>query len=291
MSRILIILIFLTSLILYSCRNKQNQELKSIVKEWHGKEILFPDKLVFTRYGQDSIPFPFSDSEYKIVLYVDSTGCTSCKLRIYEWKKLIYELDSITDRHIPVLFFFSPKDKAELSALLNREKFDYPVIFDTDDMLNKINKLPKNHEFQCFLLDKNNRVAYIGNPIDKIKVKESYLSLITGGKIASKESAQNTEVNISKTEFDLGTLKKGSDTSFFVSIKNIGKSPFWIYDAQISCSCTSISYDKKPLSPGSTTKLKINYKADAVGTFHRTIYIVCNIRDTPILIIINGIVI
>jgi hypothetical protein len=34
------------------------------------------------------------EGDYKVLLYVDSVGCTSCKLRLWDWKALIAEADS-----------------------------------------------------------------------------------------------------------------------------------------------------------------------------------------------------
>jgi hypothetical protein len=39
------------------------------------------------------------------------------------------------------------------------------VFLDVDDQLNKRNQLPRNPVYQCFLLDKFDRVLLIGNPV------------------------------------------------------------------------------------------------------------------------------
>lgn len=72
---------------LYSCNNVKKEKEKQIaqfVNEWQGKEIYFPKNLIFTRYLTDTIDFYVPESEYKILVYVDSIGCTSCKLQLYK---------------------------------------------------------------------------------------------------------------------------------------------------------------------------------------------------------------
>lgn len=68
--------------LLCSCKESEKEKIARLVKEWDGKEISFPPHSVFTIQGKDTIDFSFADAEYKIVTYVDSVGCTSCKLQL-----------------------------------------------------------------------------------------------------------------------------------------------------------------------------------------------------------------
>lgn len=46
------------------------------------------------------------------------------------------------------------------------------------DQIGKLNKFPKVAAFRCFLLDGNNRVVLIGNPIANEKVEKLYYRTI-----------------------------------------------------------------------------------------------------------------
>ena len=96
---------------------------------------------------------------------------------MYTWKEFIREVDSLSSR-VSVLFFFHPKDKRELIYLLKRDGITTPVCFDMEDQLNALNRFPPRDDFQCFLLDENNRVVCIGNPVHNPRIKEMYLSEI-----------------------------------------------------------------------------------------------------------------
>lgn len=51
-------LMLLTFIIFLSCgRQKGDNELLPIVKEWYGKEVKFPDHPVFTLYGKDTVDY------------------------------------------------------------------------------------------------------------------------------------------------------------------------------------------------------------------------------------------
>ena len=80
----------LALLILASCQDNKKEQLLHLVQEWQGKEIRFPEKPVFARFVTDTTDYRIpAAADYKVVVYVDSIGCVSCKLQLREWKKLI----------------------------------------------------------------------------------------------------------------------------------------------------------------------------------------------------------
>ena len=117
---------------LCSCsrRNTTKKKIEEMIKSWQGKEIIFPEELIFTKYGKDTVKYNISVSDYKIIMYVDSVGCTECKLQLHKWKEFITEVDSLTNGAVPVLFFFYPKDLREISFLLRRDSIHIPVCID-----------------------------------------------------------------------------------------------------------------------------------------------------------------
>jgi hypothetical protein len=63
-----------------SCKKgtKNLNEVEKIVQEWTGKKIVFPDNIRCTSLSKDSTCIDPEMTPYKIVSYVDSTGCTVC---------------------------------------------------------------------------------------------------------------------------------------------------------------------------------------------------------------------
>ena len=74
-----------------SCGKKeQDKQNKRIVHDHIGREMLFPKDIVYTRFLKDTIDYRMPENvEYKVVVYVDSTGCTECKLKLQDWKNFI----------------------------------------------------------------------------------------------------------------------------------------------------------------------------------------------------------
>jgi len=153
-------------LFLCSCKDVREQSIRQVVAEWTGKEIQFPEGTPCQSLGQDTVCIDFSNQTYKILLYVDSVGCISCRLRLTEWKRIIAEADTLFAGEVDFLFFFQPKkrDERELQYMFRNNGFRHPVFIDTKNEINKLNKFPSQTEYQCFLLDIDNKVVLIGNP-------------------------------------------------------------------------------------------------------------------------------
>jgi len=258
-----------------------------LVNEWNGKEIKFPSRSVFTIQGKDTVDFEFVDADYKVVTYIDSVGCTSCKLQLPRWKQLIEEVDSLTGGSVPFLFYFHPKDMRELRYLTRRDDFEYPVCFDEKDELNQLNQFPLDMTFQTFLLDKGNKVVAMGNPVLNPKVKELYLVLVTGSR-SSKSSGTTTQVSINQTELDFETFPKEEKQEGSFVLTNTGNGLLVIQDITTSCGCTKVEYSKEPVLPGDTLDVKVFYEAEDAGYFNKVVTVYCNTESSPLRLTVKG---
>ena len=196
-------------LILFSsCQNKTKNHVIQLVREWEGKEIQFPPNSVFTIQGKDTIKHSGDNCDYKIVTYIDSIGCTSCKLQLQNWKDFILKMDSLNHDKVSFLFCFYPKDKSELRFIFQRDSFEYPICLDENDSFNKLNHFPSDMTFQTFLLNRNNKVLAIGNPIHNPKIRELYVKIIRGESIAIENESKDikTEVATDKVSILLGVF-------------------------------------------------------------------------------------
>lgn len=284
-------LLYLLSILflLTSCKENKKEEVARLVQEWQGKEIVFPKNITFTRFVTDTVDYQIPQSDYKVLIYVDSTGCTSCKLQLPKWKELIAYTDSVTGNNIPFLFFFQSKDDKELRYILKRDNFNRPVCIDRYSELDKLNRFPQNITFQTFLLDKDNRVVVIGNPIHNLAVKDLYLKQIMG--IQNKETLTVTTLEPEKTEYDLGTVLNGTTKEQTITIRNVGTNVFKLKGFTTSCDCTEATCEWKELQPGENGIITVSYKAEQPGDFLRTIDIYGNIPNKSLTLNFIGTVI
>jgi hypothetical protein len=280
------ILIF-TVILCYSCNNnnkQNNKEAENIIKEWMSKVIVFPDIKPNTIHLKlkDSLRYAVSDDkEYKILLYVDSTGCTNCKTKFSVWKAYIDKLYA----RVNFLFYFHPKTRKELLSLLEYEKFTYPIFIDDADELSKLNRFPNNPMFQCFLLDKDNKVLAIGNPVNNPKIWELYRQIIIG-EISAEHPV--TVVVSEQTEIELNDLQAGKTSEAIFVLKNTGTSPLVIQRVESSCGCTIPDWEKQPITAGNSTKIKVKITPEKSEYFNKTVTVHCNTEERQISFIVKG---
>lgn len=281
--------ILLLLLILCSCKETEKNRISRLVNEWTGKEIIYFDNIVFTLYGQDTLNYSMPHSLYTIVSYVDSIGCIGCKLQLPRWREFIHELDSTFQDDVFVSIFLHPKNLEELSSILMKDKFDYPICIDLEDTFNKLNHFPSEMEFQTFLLDKNNKVVAIGNPIHNPQVKELYLNIIQGKSFTpeGKEDLK-TEISIINKSKSFGKFDWQQEQKVVFTLTNTGINPLVVDDVATSCGCTSVDYSKEPVRPGDSVSLHVTYKADHPEHFDKTITVYCNAKPSPVVLRITG---
>ena len=277
-------------MILFSCKDSQRDSAISILEEWEQREILFPSTSFFSIQGKDTVNCA-SQGEYKIFSYIDSIGCTSCKLRLHDWKKLIKEFDLLYPNTVQYLFYFSSKKKMDICRILLANKFKYPICIDDQDSINILNKFPTNTAFQTFLLDKNNKIIAIGNPVYNQKIKELYLKIISGKEVVSfinSNGELQTDAVLDKSFINMGTFDWKQEQIVDIVLSNIGKELLVINEISTSCGCTTVEYFKEPVYPGKSLNLKVKYKADHLGYFDKTITVYCNVKGSPFRLRVSG---
>ena len=274
-----VILILFSFLFFFSCSNVKKKQVEILVNEWNNKEICFPAHPVFTRQLTDTVLYRIPKSDYKVVVFVDSVGCVSCKLQLSRWKEFMHEVDSLSDGAVPFVFFFQSKDLRELRYILKCDGLSHPVCIDTDDEFNRLNHFPGEMMFQTFLVDSENRVKVIGNPIHNLSVKDLYLKELTGMK---SNPLPVTIVHPDSTEYHYGTVGENQTESKKVILHNTGKEVFRIKGVTTSCDCMTVEYGWDEIQPGESAVLTVKYKAEEPGDFWRTITIYGNIPDQSI---------
>lgn len=265
-----------------SCHPSKEQ-LTSLVQEWSNKEILFPPKMYFTLFNNDTIDYCISKSNYKIVVYIDSTDCIDCK--ILKWKAFIAEIDSLCNNDVQFLFFYQPRNPQKLNYILRKNKFSYPICIDTNNQFYQLNKFLHQLEFHSFLINKNNRIKVIGNPTNNTYIKDLYIQELTGTKTLYLPT---TSIQIDTTNIDLGIVKSNETKQQIVTLHNNGSEIFRIKDIITSCSCITTEYNWTEIIPNEKANIKLTYKAEGKGDFWRTITIYGNIPNKSITLNITG---
>lgn len=279
----MMMLLAIATLLLGGC-SRRKIEIVDIVNSLKDKEVLFPRNAIFTSKCNDTVQVQL-DSDYKIVTYIDSIGCTKCKMKLSYWKKFIQEIDSLNNTK--VLFFIHSNKRDEMRLILRQESFDYPVCVDLLDSFNILNNFPNKVEFQTVLLNRYNRVVAIGNPINNQKIRELYMNIISGKNNVEKQPLL-TDIAVSKSFMNFGEFSSDKTKKCNFTIRNIGENLLIVNNVDTSCGCVSISYSQEPIQPGGILDIIVTYKADHPEHFDKTITVYCNASDSPLQLKIAG---
>ena len=273
-------------LCLFACKESPKEHYTNLLKEWLGKEVRFPANPVFTIQGKDTVDFAM-DADYKILTYVDSAGCISCKLQLDRWKGFMEEEDFTSVRF---LFFLSPEKRRDILGTLKSNAFTHPVCIDETNELNRLNHFPTELGGQTFLLDKNNHIVAIGNPIHNPKIKELYLKIIQGETVTPEaETPQTlTTFSIDRTSVQMGQFDWQQEQTATFTLTNTGEKPLVIHEVDTSCGCTTVEYSEEPIRPGGSTTLHVVYKAEQPGAFGKTVTVHCNAEGSPLRLTVRG---
>lgn len=68
-----------------------------------------------------------------------------------------------------------------------------------------------------------------------------------------------TKIEFEKSNHDFGKVKPGTKVSKDFKFKNVGDNPYVIQNAKGSCGCTVPQYPKKPIQPGESANITVNY--------------------------------
>lgn len=275
-------------LMLISCSNMNDSNITSLLKEWEQKEILFPKNMYFTTMLKDTTYYNLS-GKYKILSYVDSMGCTSCKLQLPAWDMLIKEIDSLYIGKVNFIFVFSPHKIKDIHHALLTANFNYPVCLDDQDSIAKLNNFPSDSRYHTFLLDNKNKVLAVGNPVYNPKVRELYIKILSGKiDMPIYDKKLHTEITFEQETIDMGYFDWEQEQTVDFVILNKGKECLVINYVTTSCGCTTVEYSREPIQPGKKTSLKVKYKSEHPEHFDKTITIHCNAKNSPFHLKISG---
>ncbi len=91
-----------------------------------------------------------------------------------------------------------------------------------------------------------------------------------------------------ETQYDFGTIEKGSPVTHSFEFRNSGDAPLLITNVKTSCGCTVSAYPKEPIMPGDSEKIKVTYNAAKSGLFNKKVTVYSNTDATTYLLSIKG---
>ena len=280
MVRVLLIII-----ILYyctSCSNVDKEKIEAEYNVWQGRKIEIPDSITFVKDIFDTVNINLTKC-YKVFSYNDSLGCLNCNLMLSRWNPFIKTIDSLSHGKIKFINVVGIKNIDMLKHIVYTNMFHYPLCIDRDDDICKTNNLSTDYKFRTFLLDENNRVVLIGNPVQNPKIKDLYIRTICEKlNINYSPKAENTPRK------NLGVFSQSETKTVQFEIKNPDKKILKIDSVFTSCECTKTKINKTEILQNESAVLTVIYKPDGIGDFIREIYVKIHNEEKPKIFEIEG---
>ena len=96
--------------------------------------------------------------------------------------------------------------------------------------------------------------------------------IVSAGAMAQKTMVDDfAKFNIDK--YDFGKIKQNVPAVYTFEITNKSDKPLVIENAHATCGCTVPEYQKDPILPGKSAKIKVQYNAANGGQFDKTVYV------------------
>lgn len=106
--------------------------------------------------------------------------------------------------------------------------------------------------------------------------KENAEAIQEGKKEEESEEATMTSMKFDKDVHDFGKIKTGTDNKCEFKVTNTGKHPLIIYNVGASCGCTTPKKPEKPIPPGKSDVIEVNFKPNGPGPSEKTVTIQAN---------------
>lgn len=260
-------------ILLTSCLRSQGDG-EAIVAEWAGKEIVMPTDLKFQILDTE-INIDSQTPDFKIINFIDSSGCTACKMKLHRWNDIIDEFKSIPDVDVQFLTIVNADSIDQITSILKQYNYSYPVAVDLDNTFADSNNLPDQPAYHTFLLDADNKVIAIGNPVLNPKIKKLYKQIIMND--------ENLMTRFGKLESrTLGVVSQNDEISTKFYIYNSDSIPYHIQDMIPSCDCISATVNRRIIQPETEAMVNITFHSDTIpGSFNQYVDVFFEEREFP----------
>jgi len=103
-----------------------------------------------------------------------------------------------------------------------------------------------------------------------------------------KDDKNAPVIDFKVLEHNFGTFEQGGNGTFEFEFENTGKEPLIINNVQTSCGCTVPEWPRDPIEKGKSSAIKVKYDTQRIGSFNKTITVLSNAKNSPVVLKISG---
>jgi hypothetical protein len=108
---------------------------------------------------------------------------------------------------------------------------------------------------------------------------------ISGSNIPKEKSSGTSELIFREYQHDFGKVSEGEKLSYTFVFDNKGTSDLIISSAATTCGCTVSKYDKKPIPPGASGNLEVEFDTSGRNSMQTKVVTVRSNASTPVVLI------
>lgn len=279
------IIAFTLSLLILSCARSNSSETQEIINKMHASPISFPQEMVF-QIGSDTLGNSPLDSEYKIITYIDSIGCSICKMRLARWTDIMPEFISLTEGNIELIMIVNSSQSPEYMTAIKDYGFNHPISFDSKSLFKQNNYLSSNDNYNTFLVDSNDSIVVIGNPATNPKIKKLYERVLSDTYNVQPHNHRFCENN----SRILGAVRYGDSNKSNFLLKAENDSIFTISDIIPSCDCIAVKTNSDSVHCDANTIITTYYTPKHItpGKFTHYVDVFFNELEQPTRLYLTG---
>lgn len=117
---------------------------------------------------------------YKLIHFVDTQSCSICELKaLYQWDDLLIKNNIDKLVQLCHIIEVGNHNREDLMKAISETYFQGEVYLDSLGVFLKHNtNIPSNRLYHTFLLDKNNNVVLVGNPLNNTYIEELLVKIV-----------------------------------------------------------------------------------------------------------------
>ncbi len=143
--------------------------------------------------------------------------------------------------------------------------------------------LSYNINYQIFKVNKMKKLLFLLLMVTSISISSCAQTSSN-----AKQDDKTAEMIFKETDHNFGTILYKGDGAFEFVFKNTGKIPLIITDVQSSCGCTTPEWNKEPILPSKSGKVKVVFDTQRIQPFVKTVKVFSNAKNSPVELIIRG---
>lgn len=176
------ILLYVISCCLLCACNSQKKELQEKIEKMQSMVINIPyDRMACWTTDSIKAISPWNKAKLKLVHYVDSATCSSCFLHKVAANELLFRMEKLSNNEFYNIFIVNPDKKVKKIIELDfiDKKTPQTIFVDSTDVFMGANpNIPSESMYHTFLLDENNKVILVGDPMVNKQIEDMMLSVV-----------------------------------------------------------------------------------------------------------------